>query len=82
MKKLIAPLLVLVATSAFAAEPTCHVPKEQWMKQDDFKAQMVAQGYTVKTLKVTKGCYEIYGHDKAGKRVEMSFDPATGMPAK
>ena len=30
---------------------------------------------------VSKGkCYEIYGLDKAGKKVEIYFDPATGVP--
>ena len=30
------------------------------------------------TFKVSKGeCYEIYGFDKAGKKVEIYFDPVT-----
>jgi hypothetical protein len=36
------------------------------------------KGYQIKTFKVSKGeCYEIYGFDKAGKKVEIYFDPAT-----
>ena len=36
------------------------------------------QGYQIKTFKVSSGqCYEIYGFDKAGKKVEIYFDPVT-----
>jgi hypothetical protein len=52
------------------------------MKETDFKKNMENQGYKIKTLKVTNGCYEIYGHDKDGKRIEMSFNPVTGVLAK
>ncbi len=70
-------LLALGATAAVAG-PTCNQPQAQWMKEADFKARMEQQGYQLKTFKVSKGqCYEIYGFDKAGKKVEIYFDPAT-----
>lgn len=79
MKKLFAAAaLTAIAASAFAG-PTCNVPEAQWMKESDFKAKLEGQGYKIKTFKVSKGkCYEIYGHDKDGKKVEIYFDPATG----
>lgn len=76
----IASLFALTALAAGAAHagPTCNVPKEKWMAEADFKARMEQQGYQVKTFKVSKGqCYEIYGFDKAGKKVEIYFDPQT-----
>lgn len=73
----IAALFALAAGTA-AAGPTCNVPKNQWMKESDFRSRLEQQGYQIKTFKVTKGnCYEIYGHDKDGKKVEIYFDPAT-----
>lgn len=70
-------VLCLTASAAFAG-PTCNVPKDKWMKEADFKAQIEKQGYQIKTFKVSKGqCYEIYGFDKGGKKVEIYFDPAT-----
>ena len=70
--------LAFGATAAFAG-PTCSVPKDKWMKETDFKSQLVQQGYQIKTFKVSKGqCYEIYGFDKAGQKVEIYFDPQTG----
>ena len=81
MKKLLVSTLLIALTSAAFAGPTCNVPKDKWMKEADFKADLTAKGYTIKTFKVSKGqCYEIYGTDKAGKKVEIYFDPATGAP--
>lgn len=79
MFKLTATLVLLSAATATAwAGPTCNVPREQWMGEAAFKAKIEAQGYQIKTFKVSKGqCYEIYGFDKAGKKVEIYFDPAT-----
>ena len=73
-----AATLLLAAAGAAIAGPACSVPADKWMKEADFKSRIEAQGYQIKTFKVSKGqCYEIYGFDKAGKRVEIYFDPAT-----
>jgi len=73
-----AALLLALGASAAMAGPTCNVPQDKWMKEGDFKAKLESQGYQIKTFKVSKGqCYEIYGHDKSGKKVEIYFDPST-----
>lgn len=83
MKKIIATLLAtttlaFAASSAFA-EPSCNVPKDKWMKEADFRAMVEGQGYKIKTFKLNPGkCYEIYGTDKDGKKVEAWFNPETG----
>ena len=80
MKKIIAVLsLTLLSMGSAIAGPSCSVPEEKWMKEDVFKANLVAQGYQIKVFKVSRGkCYEIYGFDKDGKKVEIYFDPETG----
>lgn len=79
--KTVIALLALSTTAAAFAGPTCKVPENQWMKEADFKAMVEKQGYQIKTFKVSKGkCYEIYGKDKAGKKVEIYFDPSNGTP--
>lgn len=76
---LIALSLTLLAAGAAVAGPRCNVPKDKWMKEADFRAMVDKQGYQIKTFKVSSGqCYEIYGFDKSGKKVEIYFDPATG----
>ncbi len=79
MKFLLSALTFALSTTAAWAGPTCSVPQDKWMKEADFKAMQEKQGYQIKTFKVSKGkCYEIYGFDKAGQKVEIYFDPATG----
>ncbi len=74
----LAPVLFALAGTALAG-PTCTVPKERWMNEAEFKTGLEKQGYAIKTFKVSKGqCYEIYGTDKQGKKVEIYFDPASG----
>lgn len=78
MKSIVLTAVMLAAAGAAMAEPSCNVPKDKWMPEAQFKKQVEAQGYQIKTFKVNKGqCYEVYGI-KDGKKVEHFFDPATG----
>ncbi len=77
MKSIAIASLLVAMSSAALAGPTCTVPQAKWMKEADFKKGLEAQGYQIKTFKVSKGqCYEIYGFDKTGKKVEIYFDPS------
>ena len=79
MKNLCALFVTTLVAGAAVAGPTCTVPQEKWIKEADFKARLEAQGYQIKTFKVSRGqCYEIYGFDKNGRKVEIYFDPQTG----
>ena len=79
MKNLSALFVTTLVAGAAVAGPTCTVPQEKWIKEADFKARLEAQGYQIKTFKVSRGqCYEIYGFDKNGRKVEIYFDPQTG----
>ena len=83
MKSLVLSALLIAVAGTAMASPTCTAPKEQWQPEAAFKKNLETQGYQIKTFKVTKGnCYEIYGHDKAGKKVEIYFDPVSGKPVK
>lgn len=78
-RSIISTVILVSASAAALAGPSCQVPQDRWMKEADFKARIEKQGYTIKTFKVSKGqCYEIYGVDAAGRKVEIYFDPATG----
>jgi hypothetical protein len=75
--RLLAVLLLASSTAAMAG-PACNAPQDKWMKEADFKKGLEDKGYQIKTFKVSKGqCYEIYGFDKSGKKVEIYFDPVT-----
>lgn len=77
--------LTLSATSAMVlAGPQCTAEStDKWQDQAAFQDQLKAQGYQIKKFKVTSGnCYEIYGHDKDGKKVEIYFNPVDGAIVK
>ena len=44
------------------------------MSEADAKAKLEAQGYKIAKFKIDGNCYEIYGTNKDGKKVEIYFD--------
>ena len=73
--------VLMLAAPAFAEDLKCDVPDQTtWMSQEDLTAMYVEQGYEVKNIKIDAGCYEIYGLDAKGERVEIYVDPVTGEP--
>ena len=74
--QLIPLLAVLAAGPALAAE-TCTAPQDQWRPIEELKTQLETKGWTVNNVKTEDGCYEVYGKDEAGKRVEIFFDPVS-----
>ena len=86
MKRILTVSLFLAAATLSAvavAAPQCTTaPQDQWMTEAAMKQKVLDQGYTIKVFKVTGNCYEIYGKDKAGKNVEIYFDPTDGHIVK
>jgi hypothetical protein len=77
-------LLALIAATASLSPVFAHAgakceahPKSEWIKEDDAKARLEAQGYKIRKFKVDGQCYEIYGWNKEGKKVEIYFDTKT-----
>lgn len=83
MRSILALLLVLgVAGQAQAKKNCTDQPKDKWMKEDDFKKMVEGQGYKISKFKQPGSCYEIYGTDKTGKKVEIYFNPVDGSIAQ
>jgi len=80
MRCLAIVLAFTVLSGAALAGPNCTTePKEKWLSESAMKTKIAALGYKYKIFKVTTGnCYEIYGQDSAGKRVEVYFHPISG----
>lgn len=83
MKKLIV-LSICVASalhfsSVFATgRMTCDSgDPAKWKSQDELQASVIEQGWKVRRIKIDGGCYELYGTNPDGKRVEAYFDPLT-----
>lgn len=78
-------LIVLIAglgITAHAKKNCTDQPKDKWMSEADFKKKVEAEGYTIKKFKQPGTCYEIYGTDKEGKKVEIYFNPVDGSIVK
>ncbi|MDR6859525.1 PepSY domain-containing protein [Variovorax guangxiensis] len=75
-------LCAFASMPAFAKANCKAYPKAEWMKEADAKAKIEAQGYTIAKFKVDGNCYEIYGRNKAGKKVEIYYDAKTLEPVK
>ena len=72
----VATLMIAVALPALA-EDRCTVPEADWRPVEDLKADLTAKGWTISNVKTEDGCYEVYGKDGKGEKVEIFFDPAT-----
>ena len=74
--------VVAFSSPAFAKADCKAYPKTEWMKEGDAKAKIEAQGYSIDKFKVSGNCYEIYGRNKEGKKVEIYYDAKTLEPVK
>ncbi len=75
-------LMILSGASALAKKHCTDEPKEKWMTEEDFKKKVEAEGYKIRKFKQPGTCYEIYGTDKDGKKVEIYFNPVDGSIVK
>lgn len=74
---------VLVGAPLFADTECTKEPQDKWKNQIEFQKNLQEQGYKIKKFKVTDGnCYEIYGWNKEGDRVEIYFNPVDGSIIK
>jgi hypothetical protein len=74
-------LPLVVSLGSAVAGPKCtEEPQSKWLTEEQMTKKFTALGFKddVKKLHVSKGkCWEIYGHDKNGKKVEVYFHPIT-----
>jgi hypothetical protein len=69
------------ANAAFASAVTCSkAMPDKFKPQADLTAALKGQGIIVSKVKVESGCYEVYGKDAAGKKVNAAFNAETLEP--
>jgi hypothetical protein len=80
MRRLGLAVAFMILSGPAIAGPNCtSEPKDKWLTESAMKAKIAELGYKYRIFKVTDGnCYEIYGQDKNGKRIEVYFHPITG----
>ena len=70
-------LIAMIPINVWASADCPAYPKEEWVNEDTLKEALDAEGYTIKKFKIDGNCYEIYGRNKEGKKVEIYFDMKT-----
>lgn len=83
MKKALFVTIALLSSATAFAGTTCQkYPQSQQIPKAKFQQQLKEQGYQIKKFKMSDNCYEMYGRDKQGRKVEIYFDTKTGKPVK
>ena len=73
-------LLISGAAGATGLAKCDSGPKTGWQPQAKLEEGLKAKGWTVRRVKEDGGCYEVYGLDEKGQRVEAYFHPVTLAP--
>ena len=77
-------LAIMVISSPALAGPQCTTePESSWLTKAEMLDRIAKASYVVDVFKKTsRNCYEIYGKDETGKRVEVYFHPIAGEVVK
>jgi hypothetical protein len=83
MKKILLTSTFVLSFVAFAGPECTNEPKEKWQDQNEFQKARTDEGYKIRKFKITDGnCYEIYGWNKEGEKVEIYYNPVTAQIVK
>ncbi len=83
MRILVFVAALFIAGPAFAGPHCTDEPKDKWLSKNEMVKRIKAANYKISVFKVTSGrCYEIYGRNEQGRRVEVYFHPMTGKAVR
>ena len=75
--------LTLVAGPALAGPKCTGEAKDKWLSEEVMKQKIADMGFKdIRTFKTSGSCYEIYGHDKDGRKAEVYFNPVDASIVK
>ena len=72
----------LISGVAMAGPECTEAPRDQWMSETQMQRKIIDGGYVIERFKIDDSCYEIYGRNGQGQKVEIYFDPVTGEIVK
>ena len=65
------------APATATGKMTCDAPQKSWKSLPSLESKLKKDGWQVRKSKVDGGCYEVYGTDPQGRRVEAYFHPVS-----
>lgn len=75
-------IIALTGMSAHAKKSCTEQPRDKWMTEEAFKEKVQALGFKINKFKQPGTCYEIYGLNKDGQKVEIYFNPVDASIVK
>lgn len=78
-RRLLTLCLTLATAGALAqhAERCDPIPKAEWKPQAELERKLRNEGWTISRVKIENGCYEVYGKNATGRKMETFFHPKT-----
>lgn len=74
----ISAAIALAGAAHATGKMTCNAgPQSSWKSMEALQQDLTKQGWQVTKAKIDGGCYEVYGTDPEGRRVEAYFHPVT-----
>lgn len=77
---LAASMLVTLPAQATGLATCDSGPEEKWQRPSALEKKLTDIQWKVRRIKVDGGCYEVYGMNEKGERVEAYFHPVTLAP--
>lgn len=74
--------MLALTTQVYAKKSCTSEPKSKWISESEFKAKLEKEGYEIRKFKQPGTCYEIYGKNPQGQKVEVYFNPVTAEVIK
>lgn len=68
---------VALSGTAGASSKSCAVSASERQAPAALRQKLEGDGWKIRRIKTEDGCYEVYGFDAKGERVEAYFDPKT-----
>ncbi|MEW6764283.1 MAG: PepSY domain-containing protein [Pseudomonadota bacterium] len=75
--------IILFSGAAWAGPDCTEEPKSKWLPPAEVLSKAMKEVTEMKLFKVTSGnCYEIYGWNANGDKLEIYYHPVTGEAVK
>ena len=77
----VATILAIPISANATGRHECEATdRTTWLSQAQLAEKLEAQGWHVRRMKEDGGCWEVYGTNPDGLRVEGYFHPVSGAP--
>ncbi len=77
-----AGLAAILASPVLADEYCTAAPASSWKPIQAITAEAIKLGYEVTRVERDGTCYEVEGYDRNGAKIDILYNPETGLPQR